>query len=58
MVKQILHEATDRYMVLNSKGGKYTVYRGRNVKKSQLKKGVMVEINFHNSKGYIEGVYE
>ena len=58
MVKQILHEATDRYIALNSKGGKYTVYRGRNVKKSQLSKGVMVEIRFHNSKGYIEGVYE
>ena len=59
MVKQKLYAINpDSIWCVGARGKCYEAYLGRTVKRSQLKKGVMVEINFHNSKGYIEGVYE
>lgn len=59
MVKQKLFAMNaDSYWATNARGKCYQVYLGRGVRRSQLKTGMTVEIGFHNSKGYIEGVCE
>ena len=58
MVKQTLFAINaDSYWVTNARGKCYQAYLGRSVKRSQLTLGKTVEIGFHNSKAYIEGVY-
>lgn len=57
MVKQKLFSINNgTYWVTNARGKCYQVYIGRGVKRSHLKKGMTVEIGFHNHKGYIEEV--
>ena len=59
MVKQKLFAInSDTYWATNARGKCYQVYMGRGVKRSELQVGKTVEISFHNSKGYIEGVCE
>lgn len=59
MVKQKLYAINpDSIWCIGSRGKCYEAYLGRTVKRSQLKLGKTVEVIFHNSKGYIEGVYE
>ena len=59
MVKQTLFAINrDSYWVTNARGSPYKVHLGRDVRRSQLTLGGTVEVIFHNSKGYIEGVYE
>lgn len=56
MVEQKLLSHEGEIWVSNSKGYPYRVSLGRNVRKSQLKKGAIVNVDFHNRRGYITGV--
>ena len=59
MVKQKLYAINpDSIWCIGARGKCYEAYLGRTVKRSQLTLGGTVEVIFHNSKGYIEGVYE
>ena len=59
MVKQTLFAInSDSYWVTNARGSPYKVHLGRDVRRSQLRLGKTVEVEFHNHKAYISGVCE
>ena len=59
MVKQKLYAINpDSIQCIGARGKCYEDYLGRTVKRSQLRLGKTVEVEFHNHKAYISGVCE
>ena len=54
MVKQKLYAINPDS--IGARGKCYEAYLGRTVKRSQLRLGKTVEVEFHNHKAYIKGV--
>ena len=59
MVKQKLYAINpDSIWCIGARGKCYEAYLGRDVRRSQLRLGGTVEVEFHNHKAYIFGVCE